>query len=255
MQSFYNKLINVLNSTEQTAQCIVVSTTGSTPGRVGAKMIVYESGEVDGTIGGGKIEKKVIENALKQIKINKAKLFNHNLQRELNMSCGGSMDIYIEPIVKSKQLYIFGAGHIGKALVKLASTLQFEICLIDDRKEYLDKVEIKGIKKICSSHQEILPTLSFDKNTFVVIVTYEHAHDRTILSHCIKQETAYIGMIGSKRKAEFTKKLFITDGLANEDELLKVDIPMGIDIKAETPNEIALSIAAKLIEVKNKSQV
>ena len=94
-----------------------------------------------------RVEKKVIENALEQLKLNEPKLFKYNLLRDLNMSCGGSMEIYIDPIVKSKQLYIFGAGHIGKALAKIASQLQFQITMIDDREEYLDQIEVEGSEK------------------------------------------------------------------------------------------------------------
>lgn len=214
-------------------------------------MIVYLDGRISGTIGGGNLEKKVIENAIEQINENVPKIFKHDLLHQHNMCCGGTVDIYIEPINPMKRLYIFGAGHTGNALANLASKLDFEIYVIDDRKEYLDEIEIAAINKLAVEFKQALPYLPFDENTFVVIMTYEHSHDRDILSYCITKPHAYIGMIGSERKITLTKKMFIEAGIATKEELEKIDMPIGKKIKAEEPYEIAVSILAKLIEVKN----
>ncbi len=253
MKNIFDELSYARKNDKKAALCIVVNAKGSAPGKPGAKMIVYDNGKIFGSIGGGNLEKKVIENALEQIKSNEPKLFRHDLLHQHNMCCGGSVDIYIEPIVKSKQLYIFGAGHIGKALAKLASPLQFEVFIIDDRKKYLDQLEIEEVKKMNAHYDSILPSLSFNEHTFIVIATYEHAFDRAILSYCIKQPFAYLGMIGSERKIAMTKKMFIEGGMAGKEELSKVDMPMGLDINAETPDEIAISVLAKLIKVKNNN--
>jgi xanthine dehydrogenase accessory factor len=254
VENIYKEILHAHDNNRKAAICTVVSARGSTPRKAGAKMLIYENGEVSGSIGGGNLEKKVIENGLEQLASNESKLFKHDLLHQHSMCCGGSMDIFIEPIVKNKRLYVFGAGHTGMALVKFTSLLPFEVFLIDDRKEYLDRLEIKGVSKMHGQYGEILPSLPFNEDTFVVILTYEHALDRDILSHCIKQPFAYMGMIGSQRKIEMTKKIFIDGGIATEEEMRKVDMPMGLDIKANTPEEIAVSIAAKLIEVKNKSR-
>jgi xanthine dehydrogenase accessory factor len=234
------------------AYCVIVKTKGSTPRKIGAKMIVYENGSIKGSIGGGNLEKKVIENALYQIRKREPKLFKHDLLQHHNMCCGGIVEIYIEPIKKMNRLYIFGAGHTGNALSKFAKTFNFDVYVIDDRKQYIDEIEDKEIDKLNLDYSKVLPSLPFDKNTYVVIMTYEHSHDRDILAYCIKKPNAYIGMIGSKRKIEITKKKFIEGKIATVKELEKVDMPMGININAEEPEEIAISVLAKLIATKNE---
>ena len=247
------KLIEIENSSESSsALCTIVEVKGSAPRKVGAKMLVLENGEIYGTIGGGNLEKKIIENAIKQIKKKEATLFTHDLLGQHNMCCGGVVKIFIEPIMKIKKIYIFGAGHTGKALSNLMEKLDFEVYIIDDRKEYIDKITNKKINKLNLSYKDILPTLPFDKNTYITIMTYEHSHDRDILSYCIKKEFAYLGMIGSKRKVSLTKKMFLDGGICNKKEINKIDMPMGIDINAEGPEEIAVSIASKIIAIKNK---
>jgi xanthine dehydrogenase accessory factor len=168
------------------------------------------------------------------------------------MCCGGVVKIFIEPIMKTNKLYIFGAGHTGKALSRIMTELNFDTYIIDDRKEYIDKITDEKVNKINLSYKEILPTLPFDKNTFITIMTYEHSHDRDILSYCLKKDFAYLGMIGSKRKVSLTKKMFIDGDICTKEEIKKVDMPMGIDINAEGPEEIAISIASKIIAIKNK---
>lgn len=246
-----NEIERVRQSEKNGALCIIVQTKGSSPRKVGAKMIVTEDGNIIGTIGGGNLEKKVIENALNQIDKNEAKLYKHDLLHQHNMCCGGSVEIYIEPIQKMNKLYIFGAGHTGNALAKIASQMDFDIYVIDDRSTYLDGIEVDGINKLNLDYKKVLPTLPFDKKTYIVIMTYEHSHDRDILSYCIKKPNAYLGMIGSERKVKLTKKMFVEGKLATKAALEKVDMPMGININAEGPEEIAISILAKLIDVKN----
>lgn len=237
---------------ENAAICIIVHTKGSTPRSVGAKMIVHEDGRIVGTIGGGNLEKEVIHNARIAITEKRPKLSKHDLLHQHNMCCGGSVEIYIEPIQKMKRLYIFGAGHTGHALARQAVQMDFDIYLIDDRKEYLDEINIDGVNKMMMDYQKALPALPFDDDTFVTIMTYDHAFDRDILSYCVNQPHAYLGMIGSQRKIEITKKKFIEAKVASKKALEKVDMPMGMEIDAETPEEIAVSILAKLIEVKNR---
>lgn len=249
---YLNTILKKSNeSNRNAAYCVIVQTKGSTPRKVGAKMIVYDDGSINGSIGGGNLEKKVIENAIRQIKEQEPKLFKHDLLHQHNMCCGGTVEIYIEPIIKMNRLYIFGAGHSGNALSKIAITLNFEVYIIDDRKQYLDNISNKEINKLNLNYDKALPSLPFDDNSYIVIMTYEHAYDRDILAYCIKQPNAYIGMIGSKRKIELTKKMFLKGKIATMEELEKVDMPMGININAEGPEEIAISILAKLIAIKN----
>ncbi len=248
----YESAIPVSNITgNRKALCVVVDTKGSTPRKIGAKMWVNENGQIKGSIGGGSLEKQVIKDALNQINKGEPKLFKHDLLHEHSMCCGGTVYIYIEPEMPKSRLYIFGAGHTGEALAKLAIPIGFEVYVIDDRSEYLDALKIDGINKMNIDHREVLSVLPFDQHTFIAIMTYDHAIDRDILNYCINQPHAYLGMIGSKRKVEITKKKFTEGKLATKKQLNQVDMPMGLKIKAEDPYEIAVSILAKLIEVKN----
>ncbi|OFY66521.1 MAG: hypothetical protein A3H98_10115 [Bacteroidetes bacterium RIFCSPLOWO2_02_FULL_36_8] len=232
------------------ALCIIVNTHGSTPRKTGSKMIVFESGEIYGTIGGGELEKKVIESALEVIKTKKPVICKHELLQDHGMCCGGTVEIYIEPIQKIMNLYIFGAGHIGKTLARFASELDFSVTLIDEREDAFNPIENKDIKIIHKNHHLAFKQLEFAKNTFIAIITHSHLYDREILAYCLKHPFAYLGMIGSQRKVKMTGKMFLSGNIAGEEELKRIDMPMGIDIKAQTPEEIAISILAKMIRVR-----
>ena len=253
MSDIYDEIIIIKNSDRRAALCTVINTKGSAPRKTGAKMIVFEDGCIKGTIGGGNLEKKVIDEAIEVIKKSKPAVFKHDLLHQHSMCCGGVVEIYIEPIVKTKRLFIFGAGHTGQALAEFASHTGFEVFLIDDRKEYIDGCSAEGVNKMHLEHTAALRALPFDKNTYLVIATYSHQIDREILAYCTKKEWAYIGMIGSKRKIFVTKKVFIDSNIGSEEELGKIHMPIGVDINAETPEEIAISILAELIKVKNSS--
>jgi xanthine dehydrogenase accessory factor len=236
------------------ALCTVIKTSGSTPRHVGAKMLVYETGKISGSIGGGNLEKKVIQNAQEQIKKGEAKIFKHDLLHQHNLCCGGTVELFIEPLMPLKRLYIFGAGHTGQALAHLASNSGFEIYVVDDRSEYLSEISDVNINKLAVPYSQALPFLPLTDDCFVVIATYDHGFDRDILSYCLKKPHAYVGMIGSERKILLTRKMFIESGLACETDFEKIDMPIGIDINAETPYEIAVSILAKIIQVKNEKK-
>lgn len=251
MKSIYEELCEIQKKGAEAALCIVVSTRGSAPRNAGAKMLVYENGKIDGTIGGGNLEKKVIENARQVIRDKKPKLFKHDLLHQHNMCCGGTVEIYIEPIMKKNKLYIFGAGHTGQALARYAPDFGYETVLIDDRKEYLEDCTNAEVNKMNLPFPQALQLLPFDEQTYIAILTYSHETDREILAFCLKKPHAYLGMIGSRRKVEVTKKRFVEAGIGSAEQLDKVDMPMGVHIKAETPYEIAISILAKLIQTKN----
>lgn len=253
VSSIFQRITEVENSSVKAALCIITSTKGSSPRKTGTKMLVYQDGSIEGTIGGGTLEKVVIEQALNVIKNNSAVTVTHNLVSELAMCCGGTVELFIEPIMNRKKVYIFGAGHIGKALAKFASQLDFNVTLIDERYDAFENVEIPGGTLIQDHHATAIEQLSFDENTFVVILTHNHAYDREILALTSQKEHNYIGMIGSRRKVEIAKKNLVASNIMEEKELEEIDMPIGIDINAVTPQEIAISILAKLIEQRNTS--
>ncbi len=233
------------------ALCIVTNISGSTPGKAGAKMIVFSDGKIEGTVGGGGIEKKVIAEALEVIKTQTSKFIEFNLQKDLGMTCGGTASVYIEPISRPSKLHIFGAGHIGKYIAQYAPDMGFDTNLIDWREDYFESPDKVRYTQVCKPYLDAVNDISFDSETYVVIVTPNHEMDEEVLAAVGKKESAYVGLIGSSRKIDSLKKLFLKENTLTEEELNRVDMPIGIKFKAITPAEIAISIIAKLVDVKN----
>lgn len=252
MQPLFQQLADCVAQGQTVALCTVVQTKGSAPRKPGAKMLVRPNGSIAGTIGGGALEQQVITDALSVLKNREAKLFNHALVHDHGMCCGGSVQIFIEPIVGKKRLYIFGAGHIGRALAGLAHQLEFAVTLVDERPEMLENLP-EGITSLNQPHALALEKLAFDNQTFAAVITHNHAYDREIVQHIAQQPHAYLGMIGSQRKVEMARKTFEAGNLLTAAQLQAIDWPIGINIKVETPAEIAVAILARLIDVRNSS--
>lgn len=254
--SIYQHINHIENTNQKAALCVIVSTKGSTPRKASAKMLVLENGKIHGSIGGGALEKTVIEQALDVIKKQKPSIFTHALVQDLGMCCGGSVDIYIEPIVNKIKLYIFGAGHIGKALARLAHQLGFMVTVIDERLEFIKELQtVVQVPTINLYHHSAFQELVFDDQTFVAVITHNHAYDREIVAYCAKQPHSYLGMIGSKRKVEVAKKMFREGNILTEEDMAHIDWPIGIPIKAQAPEEIAVAILAKLIDVRSSIRI
>ena len=252
MELFYNKILEILKSGQVAAICTVIATRGSSPLKAGAKMIVWENGRIFGTIGGGPLEKSTIDDAIRVIKKRTPELIQHDLKVQHEMCCGGSMEIYIEPLMPSKKLFMFGGGHVGKAVVKHALDLDFEITVIDNREEIFSDWPFTGYQTAIGDYPKVIPTLPYDDNTFIVIATQDHPTDNEVLAFCIRKPHRYLGMIGSKNKVATMKKNLTSEGIATEEMLNRVDMPIGVEIHAITADEIAISIVAKLIAEKNK---
>ncbi|MEI6681366.1 MAG: XdhC family protein [Bacteroidota bacterium] len=251
MDHFFQKVEEVISGSIPAALCIVVETRGSTPRKQGARMIVYPDGSVYGTIGGGSVEKEVTDMALKMIPAGQPAKVSFNLEQDLGMHCGGMMEVYIEPLIPLKKLFIFGAGHIGKSLAGFARELNFSVTLFDPRDEIFRDEAFTGFTCVCEDFIKAAGEAAFDENTFIVIVTPKHVSDEDILAIAARQPHAYLGMIGSTRKVEMLKKRFVAEHILTEEELSGIDMPIGIKFNAETPAEIAISILAKLIDVRN----
>jgi len=251
MESIFSKAEEIKNGQKRAAICIIVDTTGSTPRKQGSKMIVYADGSIFGSIGGGSVEKEVTEKAVELIASGQPAKFTFNLEEDLAMHCGGTMEVYIEPINPSQKLYIFGAGHIGKAVALFARELDFSITVFDPRENIFRDPVFTGCTCINNDYFSSIEEASFDENTYCVIVTPKHLYDEDILAKLSKKSHAYIGMIGSSRKIELLKKRFLEEKIMSREELEKIDMPIGIRFLANTPQEIAISILAKLIDVRN----
>jgi xanthine dehydrogenase accessory factor len=253
MASIYKKLVECEESGREAALCIITETNGSTPRKAGSKMLVYANGSIYGSIGGGNLEHKVISDALHVIESGKPQHFNHNLTNDHEMSCGGNVQIYIEPLGKKFRLHIFGAGHIGSGLAVQAKKLGFTVTLIDERPEVFSSAPPdENIAQIRKNHKEAFEELIFDDRTFIASISHLHAYDREIVAHCALQPHAYLGMIGSQRKIAKARQIFLEQNLLTNEEMDAIDWPMGIPIECQTPEEIIISILAKLIDVRGK---
>ncbi|MEI6060950.1 MAG: XdhC family protein [Bacteroidota bacterium] len=251
MQDIFNDLKTVMEQGVPCVLCVVTGTSGSTPRKAGSKMLVFSDGSIKGTVGGGSVEFQTIQDALKIISCGEPFTKRFHLEQDLKMHCGGTMEIYFEPIGCLPKLYIFGGGHIGKALAGYATGLGFRPFVFDQREGIFDEWEIAGVETQNGDFLQIMDTLTFDTNTYIAIVTHKHDFDETVLLACLPREFAYLGMIGSKRKvAEIRKNALEIRGFT-ESQLNTVDMPIGFPFAAETPAEIAISIVAKMIDVKN----
>jgi xanthine dehydrogenase accessory factor len=251
MQTIFGKIEDIISGAKPSALCIVVDTKGSTPRKTGSKMIVFSDGSINGSIGGGSIEKEVAQRAMALISDGKPALVTFNLDQDLGMHCGGTMEVYIEPLNPLKKLYIFGAGHIGKSLAGFARNLDFSVTLFDPRDDIFSDDAFNDFILINKDYFQGINEAVFVESTFIVIVTPKHISDEEILAIVARKPHAYLGMIGSKRKVELLRKRFLDENLLTTEELDSIDMPIGIKFKAETPQEIAVSILAKLIDVRN----
>lgn len=251
MSDFYLKIPEYIRDSRSSALCIITSVKGSVPGKTGAKMIVFSDGKIEGTVGGGAVELQVISDALAVIKTQTPMAKKYNLDTDLDMTCGGAVSVYIEPLTRPAKLFIFGAGHIGKALAQYTPDFGFDTYLVDFREELFDN---SGPLRYSQVHKPYLDTVNdipFGRGTYIVIVTPGHAMDEEILAAVGKKPSSYLGLIGSKRKIGTLVKRFLQENILTQEELNRVDMPIGIKFKAITPAEIAISILARLIDVRN----
>ena len=250
--SIYHQIPEFLQKHRSAALCIITDTEGSTPRKMGSKMLVAPDGSIMGTVGGGAIEQQVIDEAKSVIRTGKAQKKYYMLEEELRMQCGGNVEVYIEPLGVRTRLYIFGAGHVGKALAALAHTFDFEVTLLDFRPIAFTEEEQKLGRFIHGDYFQSLETLEYDEKTFITIMTPSHEHDFELLKKLGKKTFGYLGMIGSSRKVARAREELTGTGHFTPQEFDAFDTPMGVPIAAETPEEIAVSILARIIDVRNK---
>ncbi len=253
----YQKIVELLAQGEVIALAHIIKQKGSTPRGSGAKMLVRQDGSIFGTIGGGPLEARVIQEAKECIAKRENKLLEYNLDKELrgglNMQCGGQVQVSLEIIVPPPHLIIAGAGHIGQVLAQFAHALEWQVTVVDDREELLAPGKLPpGVNSIWGeTYMEAMRKAKITSNSYIVIVTKDA--DAQVLEEVIYSPAAYIGMIGSQRKVALVKKNLEEKGVSKE-RLDAVHAPIGLDIKAETPAEIAVSILAEIIMVMRGGQ-
>jgi len=255
--NFFSKLSEIEAKGLLAVFCLVTKTRGSTPRHAGSKMIVFNDGQTYGTVGGGEIESLCISEALKLIKSGSFGNLNYKLVNpELGDPgiCGGEVDIYLEVIGKKPKIIIVGAGHVGKQISKLANWLGFLVMVIDDRKELLTEDNLPDTNHRFESWDSLIesfPELD-SMSTSVVLTTRSLEIDVTLIPQILKINPNYIGVIGSKKRWIKTTELLLNNGIL-ESEIDNIYSPIGLDLKGETPEEIALSIMAEILKVKNNA--
>lgn len=248
----FEHIVEAKKRNEPLVLATVIESVGSAPRAAGARMLIRSNGSLVGTVGGGAIEKIVEDEALNLMGTATSKIIKHNL-KDIGMECGGGMSVFLEPVNPMAQLFIFGAGHIGAVLSQIGKLLDFNVTVIDNRPEYADAAKLPSADNvIADDYSAAMEKLAFTLNTYVVILTHMHAHDFEVLEKCIAQPHRYVGMIGSKKKVATCMKQLRENGVS-EDAITAIHAPVGVDIAANTPAEIAVSIVAEIVQVRSRS--
>jgi xanthine dehydrogenase accessory factor len=254
-QEVFSALSEALQRGEEVALVTITSSTGSTPQRVGAKMLVYADGRTVGTIGGGCYENEAFWKAREAIKsrkpINLKFELNDDFAQENGLVCGGQMEIFVEPVEPAPELYVIGAGHVGYFVARMAHEVAFKVHVVDDREKFASTDRFgPGIDVIVDHIPTWLANNTLPATAYVVVVTRGHTHDLDAMRALIATPHRYIGLIGSKAKVKRIYDLLMDEG-ASKESLQNVHAPIGLDIGATTPQEIAVSILAEMIGVKH----
>ena len=254
-QEVFAALADALDRGEEVALVTIVAATGSTPQRVGAKMLVFPDGRTVGTIGGGCYENDAFWKAREAIKarrpLNVKYELNDDFAQETGLVCGGQMEVFIEPVEASPDVYVFGAGHVGYWVARMAHDVGFRVHVIDDREKFANVERFgEGIQVVVEDIPQWLGQHQLPPTAYAVIVTRGHTHDLDALRALSKQPLRYLGLIGSKAKVRRIFDELLREGLSDE-SLRGIHAPIGLDIGAITPQEIAVSIVAELIAAKH----
>jgi xanthine dehydrogenase accessory factor len=240
------------------ALATIVNVQGSIPSVVAAKMLICEDGSIMGTVGGGCVEGDVRKGAMEVMRDEKPKTFSFNLDQrpddDTGLVCGGSLQVFIEPVIPSPRIYIFGGGHIGLNVHKIATIAGFETVVSDDRDLYANQERFPDAYEIhAGDMDEIMAGLTPNASSYIVIVTRGHRHDMQVLRWALDTPARYIGMVGSGRKVLAVYEKLEAQGVSPE-SFKRVFAPIGLQIAAATPEEIAVSIVAELIAIRRNCE-
>ncbi|MEW6321415.1 MAG: XdhC/CoxI family protein [Acidobacteriota bacterium] len=240
---------------EEVALVTIVAANGSTPQRIGAKMLVFGDGRTVGTIGGGCYEHDAFWKATEVLKTRRPVTcryeLNDDFAAETGLVCGGQMEVFIEPLETAPALYIFGAGHVGYFLARAAHEAGFQVHVVDDRASFANRERFPDAASVVVDDIPAwLATATLPPSAYAVIVTRGHRNDLDALRALAGRDLRYLGLIGSRAKVKRVYDALIEDGGATPNQLARVHAPIGLDIGAVTPQEIAVSILAELIAVR-----
>jgi xanthine dehydrogenase accessory factor len=254
-QEVFAAVTEALERGESAALVTIVAAHGSTPQRVGAKMLVFADGRTVGTIGGGCYENDAFWKAREAIKDRAPRLVHYELDddfaQETGLVCGGQMDVYIEPIEPAPELFVIGAGHVGFQLAQLAHQVGFRVHVVDDREKFANAERFPFAVEVAAADiPSWIAAAQLPPHAYAVIVTRGHTNDLEALRALAPRPLRYLGLIGSRAKVARIFDALTAEGLPAA-SLAGVHAPIGIDIGAVTPQEIAVSILAELIAVKH----
>jgi len=254
----YEEIVKLRHEGRRGAVATIVNVRGSIPSFKTAKMLVRDDGSIVGTIGGGCVEAEVWQAAREVMESEKPRSLTFNLNQnpkyDTGLVCGGTLDIFIEPVLPPALLYIFGAGHISVNLYQVARHAGFDVTVVDDRDAYANRERFPDACEVIAEDFEVATgRLAPNESSYIVIVTRGHRDDMRVLRWAVQTQARYIGMIGSKRKTIAIFKELQNEGLPAH-LFERVHAPVGLDIGGVTPEEIAVAITAELIAIRRHAE-
>jgi len=252
----FEEIVKMRQAGKRGALATIVHTSGSIPSFESSRMLVREDGSIAGTIGGGCVEADVWA-AAKEVMTSETPRkmvfdLNHDAIYSNGLICGGRVEIFVEPILPQPVVYLFGGGHVSMAVAKAAQATGFGVVVVDDREAFANAERFPMSQEIFTSFDQAYEKLRPDASSYLVIVTRGHKEDMRVLSWAVRTEAKYVGMIGSKRKVLSVYKALQKEGYRAE-EFERVYAPIGVEIGALSPEEIALSIVAELVAVRRSA--
>jgi xanthine dehydrogenase accessory factor len=258
MVDLFEEIVRMRRAGMRGALATIVHTNGSIPSYESSRMLVREDGSIAGTIGGGCVEADVWAAAreVMQKETPRKMVFNlnHEASYDSGLICGGTLEIFVEAILPQPVVYLFGGGHVSMAVANAASAAGFGIAVVDDRETFANAQRFPMAQAIHTSFEEAFKNIQPNASTYLIIVTRGHKEDMRVLAWAARTEARYVGMIGSKRKVLAVYKALENEGYRPE-EFARVYAPMGLDIGALSPEEIAVSIVAELIAIRRNAGV
>lgn len=252
--NIYQAILDMQRKGESGAVCTIIESHGSVPRHTGSKMLVSETGQLTGSVGGGEIENRVIQEAKLSILDGKTRRLSYNMVDPTRGDpgiCGGQAEIFVEPILAQPMILVIGGGHVGKTVTHLAKWLGFRVVVSDDRAEFCNPIAVpEADDYVCCPMAEIPQKVRINSQCYLILTTRGVAIDTPGLPALMETSAAYIGIIGSKRRWLATRKNLIEMGI-QEENLNKVISPIGLELKAETPEEIAVSILAEILMLRS----
>jgi xanthine dehydrogenase accessory factor len=254
----FDEIVRLRRAGQKCALATIVQVNGSIPSYESAKLLVREDGSMIGTIGGGCVEAEVWNAAREVIGTERPRHMKFSLGQDAaydnGLICGGQLEVFVEAIVPQPKAYIFGAGHISKSLCKVATMAGFAVSVIDNREQYANRERFPEAEEVhAEEYEELFPRLAVRDTSYLIIVTRGHRDDMRVLRWAIETPARYIAMIGSKRKVIGVMKELEKEGVGKAG-LERLFAPMGFDIGAITPEEIAVSVVAEMIAARRNPE-